>query len=285
MLNANIGLRLHDSRPGTLSERAGYAAAQGFTCVHLALSKTMGPGYMRPEVFTPGLADHVRRAVSPLNVAVLGCYLNLCTPDEQEYAETLKKYIAHLRLASMLGACVVGTETGNPNREYRYDPERSHSGEALELFIRRVTPVVKAAEKLGAFLAIEPVYTHIVSTPARARRVLDAVASPNLRIIFDPVNLLHPDNLSGRREVLEEAMELLAPEIDVIHLKDYVLKENGGMDSVAAGKGMMDFSGILRFAAEKKPCIPMTLENTVPENAEQARLFIEGVYREQAEKL
>ena len=285
MLNANIGLRLHDSRPGTLSERAGYAAAQGFTCVHLALSKTMGGEFMSPEVFTPGLADYVRRAVAPLNVSVLGCYLNLCTPDEQEYAETLKKYIAHLRLASMLGACVVGTETGNPNREYRYDPERSHSGEALELFIRRVTPVVKAAEKLGAFLAIEPVYTHIVSTPARARRVLDAVASPNLRIIFDPVNLLHPDNLSGCREVLEEAMELLAPEIDVIHLKDYVLKENGGMDSVAAGKGMMDFSGILRFAAEKKPCIPMTLENTVPENAEQARLFIEGVYREQAEKL
>ena len=285
MLNANIGLRLHDSRPGTLSERAGYAAAQGFTCVHLALSKTMGGGFMRPEVFTPGLADYVRRAVAPLNVSVLGCYLNLCTPDEQEYGETLKKYTAHLRLASMLGACVVGTETGNPNREYRYDPERSHSDESLELFIRRVTPVVKAAEKLGAVLAIEPVYTHIVSTPARARRVLDAVASPNLRIIFDPVNLLHPDNLLRRREVLDEAMELLAPEIDVIHLKDYVLTENGGMDSVAAGQGVMDFSGILRFAADKKPCIPMTLENTVPENAEQARLFVEGVYCEQAGKL
>ncbi len=282
MLSANIGLRLHDSRPGTLSERAGFAAEQGFTCVHLALSKTMGKEFMQPEVFTPGLAEYVRKAVSPLSVAVLGCYLNLCTPDETEYKNTLLKYTAHLRVASMLGACVVGTETGNPNKEYRYDPAVSHSEEALELFIRRVTPVVKAAEKVGAFLAIEPVYTHIVSTPARARRVLDAVASPNLRIIFDPVNLLHPDNLSRRDEVLSEAMELLCPEIDIIHIKDYIVLEDGKMESVAAGQGQMDFSGILRFAAERKPCIPMTLENTKPENAREARLFVEQGYLQQS---
>ncbi len=282
MMKANIGLRLHDSRPGTLAERASSAASQGFSCVHLALSKVLGPAFMDPMVFTPGLAAHVRSSMNGLDIAVLGCYLNLCTPDEGEYARTLRKYTAHLRLAPMIGAGVVGTETGNPNTGYKYDPEHSHTDEALEMFIRRVEPVVRAAEKLGALLAIEPVYTHIVSTPKRARRVLDAVASPNLRIIFDPVNLLHPDNLDHRDEVIAEAMELLGPEIDIIHIKDYIVRGDGRLDSVAAGSGEMDFSAIMRFAARVKPGIQMTLENTVPENAESARVFVEKAYNAQA---
>ena len=251
MIKANIGLRLHDSKPGTLSERSLSAASQGFRCVHLALSKVLGSGFMDPMVFTPGLAAHVRSSMNGLDIAVLGCYLNLCTPDESEYACTVE--------------------------------EHSHTDEALEMFIRRVEPVVKAAEKLGALLAIEPVYTHIVSTPKRARRVLDAVASPNLRIIFDPVNLLHPDNLSRRDEVIAEAIELLGKEIDIIHIKDYILREDGKLDSVAAGTGEMDFSAILRFAARVKPGIQMTLENTVPENAENARIFVDRAYNEQAQ--
>ena len=283
MIKANIGLRLHDSKPGTLSERSLSAASQGFRCVHLALSKVLGSGFMDPMVFTPGLAAHVRSSMNGLDIAVLGCYLNLCTPDESEYARTVEKYVAHLRLAPQISAGVVGTETGNPNTAYRYDPEHSHTDEALEMFIRRVEPVVKAAEKLSALLAIEPVYTHIVSTPKRARRVLDAVASPNLRIIFDPVNLLHPDNLSRRDEVIAEAIELLGKEIDIIHIKDYILREDGKMDSVAAGTGEMDFSAILRFAARIKPGIQMTLENTVPENAENARIFVDRAYNEQAQ--
>ncbi len=283
MIKANIGLRLHDSKPGTLSERSLSAASQGFRCVHLALSKVLGSGFMDPMVFTPGLAAHVRSSMNGLDIAVLGCYLNLCTPDESEYACTVEKYVAHLRLAPQISAGVVGTETGNPNTAYRYDPEHSHTDEALEMFIRRVEPVVKAAEKLGALLAIEPVYTHIVSTPKRARRVLDAVASPNLRIIFDPVNLLHPDNLSRRDEVIAEAIELLGKEIDIIHIKDYILREDGKLDSVAAGTGEMDFSAILRFAARVKPGIQMTLENTVPENAENARIFVDRAYNEQAQ--
>ena len=36
-----IGIRLHDTIGGTLKERLMYVRNQGFSCVHLALSKTM----------------------------------------------------------------------------------------------------------------------------------------------------------------------------------------------------------------------------------------------------
>ena len=126
-------------------------------------------------------------------------------------------------------------------------------------------------EKLGGMVAIEPVYKHIVSTPQRARRVLDAIASPNLGIIFDPVNLLHPDNLDHREEIIAAGIELLGTETLTIHLKDYRIDGDGKMISIAAGTGEMDYSEVLRFAKAKKPYIQMTLENTKSENAVWAK--------------
>ncbi len=270
-----VGLRLHDTVPGTLRERAAAAKAQGFSCVHLALSKTMGKAYMEPGALTPGLAQRVRSDLDGLYPAVLGCYLNLATPDMAEYRASVRKYVTHLRFAAWMGAGVVGTETGDPNKEYRYDPARSHSDEALDLFIHRIAPVVEAAEKTGAVLAIEPVYTHIVYNGVRAREVLDAIRSPALGIILDPVNLLHPDNVDDADRVIAEAIEQLADDVLVVHMKDYVRQPDGALKSVAAGTGGMDYSRIARFIRDSKPAVHITLEDTKPDNAEQARRFVE----------
>lgn len=268
-----IGIRLHDTAPGTLAQRAAIARAQGFTCVHLALSKTMGEAFATPQAMTEALAAEVKAGLGSLSVAVLGCYLNLAHPDEAAYGNTLERYRAHLRFSRWLGGCAVGTETGNPNADYRFDPRVSHCEESLGLFVRRLTPVVREAESLGARVLIEPVYRHIVSTPERARRVLDAIPSPALGIILDPVNLLDAENLPRAGEVLAEAFALLGRDTAVMHIKDYV-RQGNILRAVAAGQGEMDFTPIFDFLACKRPDLPITLENTVPDNAEAARLFV-----------
>ena len=268
------GLRLHDAAKLPLEEQLKTVRAQGFTCVHLALSKIQGMT-ADPSALTPGYAMYLKHAFEDagLDIAVLGNYLNLATPDPEALKRNQEKYTAHLRFASLLGAGVVGTETGNPNTDYSYDPERSHTDEALETFITNLKPVVKDAERFGVILAIEPVWRHIVCSPRRARTVLDEINSPNLQIIFDPVNLLDEANIDCREEVLNEAMTLLEKEIAVIHLKDYK-KETGVRTCMAAGLGDMDYRPVLKFAKEKKPFIQATLENTKPDNAEEAREFL-----------
>ena len=270
----NIGIRMHDAAPGTLRERAGFIREQGFSCVHLALSKTIDPKPMEPAAATPGLAAQVRHDLGDIDLAVLGCYLNLTHPDEDAYRDILKRYRAHIQLTRWMNAGCVGTETGNPNAGYAYDPARSHTPEALEMFIRRVAPVVECAEHFGVTLAIEPVYTHIVHDGKAARKVLDAVASDNLKIILDPVNLLHTDNIDRRDDVICEAIDLLGDDVVIIHMKDYQHTENG-LQSMACGLGEMDYTDILRFAKYRKPFIQMTLEDTKPDNAEAARLYLE----------
>jgi len=185
-----------------------------------------------------------------------------------------------MRFASLLGAGVVGTETGAVNAEYKFE-ERNHSDEALEIFIENLRPVVEYAEKTGVIMAIEPVFKHIVCNPKRARYVLDKVNSPNLQIIFDPVNLLDLSNIDKRDELFDEAMDLLGPDIAMIHLKDFKVTEDGSkMESVACGTGDMgsSYERILRFIKEKKPCAHATLENTVPENAVDTKNYILNIY-------
>ena len=83
----SIGIRLHDAASGTLEQRAAAVKAQGFSCVHLALSKTLSPDLMAPAAATSGLAHEVRRALDGLDIAVLGCYLTLAQQDDAQAAQ------------------------------------------------------------------------------------------------------------------------------------------------------------------------------------------------------
>lgn len=275
-----LGLRLHDAVNLPLEERLVEVEKQGFLCVHLALSKVIKEYSVAPQALTPGFAMYLKKLFEKrnLDIAVLGCYLNLANPNPDKLKEIVEKYKAHIRFASLLGVGVVGTETGAPNEEYKHEPA-CHSEEALELFIRNLRPVIEYAEKMGVIFAIEPVWKHIVCNPKRARRVLDEINSPNLQIILDPVNLLDICNYENQVEIVEEAIELLGEDVAVVHIKDYVVKD-GKLDSVAAGTGMMDYTALMKFIKERKPYIHATLENTVPENAVQAKEHILKLWEE-----
>lgn len=275
-----LGIRFHDTKDLPLEERLKEVNKQGFSCVHLALSKAIKENSVAPEALTPGYAMYLKRLFFDhrLDIAVLGCYLNLANPDPVKLKEIVEKYKAHIRFAAHLGCGVVGTETGAPNVEYKYEPA-CHSEEGLELFIKNLRPIVEYAEKMGVIFAIEPVWKHIVCNPRRARRVLDEINSPNLQIILDPVNLLDISNYEQQVEIVEEAIDLLGKDVAVVHIKDYVIKD-GEIDSVAAGTGMMDYAAIMKFIKERKPYIHTTLENTVPDNAVQAREYIQKLWEE-----
>ena len=279
-----LGIRLHDVNTGlapemqTMEARAETARAEGFSCVHLAFSKVIKGVAFDDSALTEGLAMYTKRvfARSGLDAAVLGCYLNLAHPDQERLKEIQRKYYGHIRVAALMNAGVVGTETGAPNAEYKMDAN-THTGEALDTFIRGLAPVVECAERYGVTVAIEPVWKHIVYDADRAAQVLSAIGSHNLRIILDPVNLLYPGNAGQRERVIGDAIEKLGDKVAVVHLKDFV-PAGEDLKSVAAGTGEMDYTQILRFMKERKPYIHATLENTTNDNAVASREFLEHAY-------
>jgi sugar phosphate isomerase/epimerase len=270
-----IGIRLHDVAPGTIEERLKIASEQGFSCAHLALTKTVKEHSVENSALTPGYATYLRKlfAKYDVDIAVLGCYLNLAHPDPVELKKIQERYFAHLRFASMLGCSVVGTETGAPNAEYRFVPE-SHTEESLNIFIKNLRPVVECAEKFGVIIAIEPVWSHIVYDSKQALKVLKEIDSPNLRIILDPVNLLSVENSVRYEEVIGEAIKDLGEYTDVVHMKDFVI-EGDKVVSGAPGTGTMKYDTILDFIKKDKPFVQMTIEDSTPDNAEWSRKFLE----------
>lgn len=281
-----IGIRLHDVNTAcakelqTLEARAHTAREEGFCCVHLAPQKVMKGVEFEENAFTEGLGHYFRRVFGreSLDIAVLGCYMNLATPDSAQLDTFHGRYFGSIRTAAATGCGMVGTETGTPNTEYKPD-RMTRSDEALQTFIRNLAPVVECAEKYGVTIAIEPVLKHIVYNARRAVEVLKTLRSPNLRIIFDPVNLLGPENVDNRDYVIEDAIDLLFNDIAMVHLKDFVRGEKD-LVSMAAGTGEMDYREILKFLKRWKPYIQATLENTVNENAVQSRELIERIYSE-----
>lgn len=273
-----LGIRLHDTVDLPLEERLANVNKQGFQCAHVALKKVITEYSAENAALTPGLAMYLKKlfAKNDVDIAVLGCYLNLATPDESELKQSIETYMANIRFASILGCGVVGTETGAPNTEYKTVPE-CKSEEALQTFITNLKPIVKYAEQMGVIVAIEPVVRHIVHSPKVARRVLDTIMSPNLQIILDPVNLLDINNYEDRDAIINEAIELLGKDTAVVHIKDIIVGEDD-LVSVAAGTGIMNYENLLRFMKKDKPYIHATLEDTNPNNAVQARKHIQEIW-------
>ncbi len=278
----NIGIRLHDTLPGTLRQRLTYARDQGFTCAHIAMSKAVEGFSMAdaPRLLTPDLAASVREDLeaTQMECAVLGCYLNLADPDPERRAATQEIYRAHLRFSTLMGARVVGTETyARPDTPFGEPAPVSE--EAFRLFMEGLKPVVRFAEEAGAILAVEPVHSHIISTPERAQRMLEELPSDHLQIILDSVNLIGPGHDRDADAIIDDAIRRLGDRVRVLHMKDFTVKPDGGIRSQACGTGLMRYDRLLAFGISHD--LPMTLEDTVPSNAEAARLHLVGI----AEKL
>jgi len=274
----NIGIRLHDTRPGTLRERLGFAAAQGFSCVQLAMGKAV-PGFRMddaPALLTADLAAEVREELdrARLECAVLGCYLTLAQPGEEEAAHTREIYRAHLRFAAEIGAGCVGTETPASGSEGRDCRTEAH----YRLFLDRVRPLVRAAEECGTVLAIEPVCTHIVFDTAQTERMLEDLNSDAVRIILDAVNLIDSEHVGDAGALVRDAVRRLGDRVRVLHMKDFVPHPDAPRPlAVPCGQGQMDFGPLLSLARSRN--LPMTLEDTTPDNAEQTRLYLENLVK------
>ena len=91
-----VGIRLHDTKVQPLPQRLAETRAQGFSCAHVALGKVIEDFPITNGTLTPGFAMYLRKlfAANDLDVAVLGCYLNLANPNQKQLEEDIATYKA-----------------------------------------------------------------------------------------------------------------------------------------------------------------------------------------------
>lgn len=278
-----LGVRGHDMPVASFEEWVKSIADADFCCTQLALSKAIHDFNVNNTAMTSGMADYMKKVFekNQVSVSVLGCYQNLANPDEIQLNQTIDTYMSHIRFAKYIECGMVGTETGAVNTEYKYTPE-NHTDKALHIFIENLKRIVEYAEKMGVSIGIEPVYKHIMCNVERTRKVLDAVNSPNLRVILDPINLLNAENERDHEKIVEEAFEVIGKEIDAIHIKDYIVADDGAIlfEGLTVGEGKFNIPHFLGILKEKKPFINILLEASTPENVKASCDYIRKCYKE-----
>lgn len=176
---------------------------------------------------------------SGLTVSAVDGTFNMVDPD----ARRRDRNAAHLRrliaLCPTLSTTTVTLCTGSRDPVmWRRHPDND-SPAAWEDLVAVLGPVVACAEDHGVVLAFEPEINNVVSSAARARRLLDEIGSPALQVVLDPANIFAAGELPNMREKLVEIVDLLGTDMALAHAKD--LDRDGDAGHLGAGRGVLDY--------------------------------------------
>jgi len=231
------------ARP-TLEATLDAVAASGVRCVQFDLACAGGPTL--PARIDPTLCARVRAAFAlrGLTMSALSGTVNMIHPDLTERAEGLRRLGVLIGACEALGATVVTLCTGtrDPHNMWRRHPDND-SPTAWNDLVASMGEAVRWAEQAGVTIAIEPEVANVVDSARKARRLLNELGSPRLKVVMDGANIFHSGELPRMRAMLDEAFALLGSDIVLAHAKD--LDHDGEAGHLPAGRGVLDYGQYL----------------------------------------
>lgn len=272
----NLGIRAHDLGPTDMDTLLSKLNKYELNHIQFAVKKSFPEVLDSFDKLTPGMANYysTRFAEEGIKISILGCYVNIVNQDLDKREQALTDFTTHLRLSKEFNASMVATETGSVGNGFTED---NFTEKAFLETVESVKRMVKDAEKFGTTVAIETGINHPLYTAKLAKRLVDEVDSPNLKLILDCANLISPNNHEHQSEVIEEAFDLLSDHIIAMHIKDYVI-EDGKVKIVPIGKGEMNYERALKFAKYEKPYMFVSLEATREPELENSIKLIKDIY-------
>lgn len=226
----------------------------GFTAVQLAFSSVSECNYsVSDHIEIPGSipeeAISAIRAASrkyDINICAVNGTFNMAHPDPAVRAEGLSRFDGFLKAVKSIGCNMATLCSGSRSLSglWTYDPTTAEES-AYNDMCEVMKSAVALAEKHGIILAIETEASNVISTPEYARRIMDEIGSPNLKMILDCANLFHrgkahPANVCP---AIDKAIEYFGKDIVIAHGKD--IRESDGIDFCGTGFGIVDFPYML----------------------------------------
>lgn len=277
----NFGMRCHDICPkGDIDTVLDAVRSNGIDQIQLAFGKSIAGFDFSAGHYSPGLAHMLAGKLKEhgIHVAVLGCYINPVDPDERKRQAAVAKFIEHLKYAKIIGADMVGTETGRYSTDFQVVPE-TYTEACYQRLLESMKEIVDAAEKLGVIVGVEAVHDHTLYSPDMMRRFLDDIDSHNVEAILDPVNLIGAKDYKNQDEVIGRAISLYGDRVTMMHVKDFRMVD-GKPQFEHIGEGLFDYKKVLSWAKHEKPYLTMLLENSKPERYHSDVAYLEKIYAE-----
>lgn len=263
-----LGARGHDYGCGRAKEMFSLMKQDGWDCTQLAFKKLIAGVKSYADV-TPEIVKEVQDAVKevPFEIAVLGTYVELGHLDEAKRQKDVADFISQIAVCKAIGASCMGSETTNLAKQ----PAGSTREEAQKALLKSLEAIMPEAERQGVIVAVEPVYYHTMNSVEATRSILDSIQSPNLKVIFDPGNLLAPEWVDRQDVLYGRAMESWGDQVMALHFKGvgHDFKSSSLEDSI------IDYPALAKaMQGLPQDVIPVLREEAVPERAAQDQAFI-----------
>lgn len=242
----------------TLEEALDAVVNHGMSCVQFNLSSA---GVTKiPTHIDENLCDKIRKEMAARNITMtaLGGTYNMIHPDLQRRADGLRNLRVLASACERLGTSVIALCTGtrDPDNMWRRHPDND-TPEAWADLVVSMRQAIEVAEEYQVILAFEPEVANVVDSAIKARRIIDQIGSPYLKVVMDGANIFHTGELPRMREILDEAFALLGEHIAFAHAKD--LDRDGEAGHLAAGKGLLDYDQYLSLLNDVDPDVPIIL--------------------------
>lgn len=249
---------------------AGYGCAQfNLACVGL----DPVPAEVEPAVRTA-----ISAAVRDTGIALvaLSGTVNMIHPDAAIRAEGRRRLSTVIALAADCGIPMVTLCTGtrDPHDPWRAHPDNAGAAAWRDL-LAEMAAAVAVADRHGILLGIEPEAGNVVSDAVAARRLIDEIAAPRVRVVIDPANLVDGVPVERAASTVAAAVDLLADRISLAHAKD---RDAAGAP-VAPGRGVVDFPAFFGRLASASFTGPVVAHGFAATDALPVRMFLEGAMR------
>jgi sugar phosphate isomerase/epimerase len=234
---------LEDNLDAVASHKIGAVQFQLGSAVPEILLRTsleMGLDALGPHL-NEQLCREIREQLARrgITLAAVDGTFNMVGPDEARRRDNLAHLQRLIELCGALGTSVVTLCTGSREEiMWRRHPDND-SAEAWRDLVAITREAARTAEEHHVVLAFEPEVNNVVNSAERARRLIDDVGSPAVKVLMDPANIFKAGELARMQDKLEEAFVLLARDIALAHAKD--LDHDGEAGHLGAGRGLMDY--------------------------------------------
>jgi len=269
-----IGVRAHDYGKKLPTELLKAIGKDGWETVQLAFPKAI-EGVDSFDDVSVEIVNETKKAtqLTGVSIAVLGVYVDPSLTDEIKRKEQTRFLLQALPQAHVLGAGCVGTET----------TVRSEHADIKALY-RSLEELLPEAERLKVNLGIEPVHRHVLHTPELTRQILRDFPSPNLKIIFDPLNLLTPDLIDTQNDLWKKCIDSFGDHIIAIHMKGALgeLDGNGMLADAPFASSILAHKAL--FKTMRYINAPILREGATPSEAASDIAFIKNFIEKTREK-
>lgn len=225
--------------PGTGPDTVLPAArAAGFDAVQYNMACSGLPSM--PDAVPDATARAVGAAARSAGVGIvaLSATYNMIHPDPAQRLRGHAQLEVLAAAARAMGTRLVTLCTGTRDAEdqWRWHPDNDRP-DAWRDLRASFDAAVAIADRHDVDLGIEPELANVVNSAERARRLIDEVGSPRLKIVLDPANLFETEPAAAQRRIVSDAIDRLADRIAMGHAKDRT--PDGGF--ATAGSGVLDY--------------------------------------------